>query len=71
VLVKTLNGCLDAEVRQELSRVACVFAENQIGRFQCFDRARRQIGKIADGCSDDEKFPGHAPESTAGFAARR
>src|SRR5436190_9912413 len=59
VLVIAVGRTIDAEVREQLPRVPRVLAQNQIGRLQRIDRARRHVRQIAEGRADDEEFAGH------------
>src|SRR5207237_9842712 len=63
VIVEAIGGTFDAEVRQELARVARVFAEDQVRRLQRLDRARRKIAEIAERRADDKELACHLASS--------
>ena len=66
VIVEAIGGTFDAEVREELARVARVFAEDEVRRLQRLDRARRKIAEVAERRADDEELAGIASSVSRG-----
>src|ERR1043165_8770644 len=65
VLVEALGRGLDAEVREELARVARVFAEDERRRLQRLGGARGKVAEVAERRAYDEELAGHAAECTS------
>ena len=59
VVVKAIGRSRNPEVCQELARVPRVLAQDQVGRLQRLDRARRKVAEVAERRSDDEELAGH------------
>ena len=53
---KRSRGPVDAEVREQLARVARVLAEDEVRRLERLDRARRHVGEVAERRADDEEL---------------
>src|SRR5439155_1585221 len=59
VIVVPFGRAIDAEVREQLARVARVFAEDDVRAFERVNCARRKVAKVAERRADDEEFAGH------------
>src|SRR5206468_960676 len=60
VFVEALHRPLDAEMREQLARVAGVLAQDEVRRLERLDAARRKVGQVADGRTDDQQLAGHS-----------